>query len=186
MSGLQGGSSFTGEGGFSGSGSFSLDMNGAGNLNGNMDIDGSLSQGEQDEQEYMDIQNDARQQETNRNNNDNRGNKKTMDNKNGVPGSQQYGNVNSQTAVYQSGIGNSNTQGGVMQQPFRRQNKPIHHEVNQRIVCGYRYRTVYPSLQLHNLNIENEIIQAGLGNDETSIGQYAMRREFSGPFNHLM
>lgn len=191
MSELQGGSTFAG------AGSFSVDVTGAGNVNGNAEIDGSLSRGRENEDADMNTQNDAWNEEINYRNNG-EGNAETSnfgeenlrnkDNNDVILGVQQYGNMNSQSSIQQNGIANSNTQGAVMQKTFRRHNIPTVHIPNQHLVCGYRYRIVYPSQRSQYSNLENEIDQPVLlnSNDQTSVEQFAERREFSGPFNHLL
>lgn len=196
MPGLRGGSSFTG------AGSFSVGVSGAGNVNGNAAMDGSISQGGNNEDVDMGMQNDDNWQQEMNNRDNSEVNEETggiinfdqeksrnIDNNDVMYGSHQYGNVNAQTGIQQNGVANSNAQGAIMQQAYRRQNNPILHNPNQHIVCGYRYRIIYPSQQLQNSNLENEIAQSGLVNsngETTSVGQFEERREFSGPFNHLL
>lgn len=183
MSGVHGGGSFAGSGGFS------VDINGAGNLNGKAVIDGSFSGGEQNEDEEVDNQNDYDREDNTEvgeemiNGNDfGLENSDSMDYSDAPIGSHQFDNVNSQAAINQYGMGNTNKQGGITQQVFRRQNKTIHQLPKQHIVCGYHYKTIYPGIQP---NVENDAIQQSFLNDQ-SVGQYTMRRFYSGPFNHLL
>lgn len=194
MSGLQGGKSFAG------AGSFSVGITGAGNLNGNAAIDGSFSSGERnDDDEEADIQsytdqeirtkyNVGEEMATNNRNDLRQRNVEIMETNNNAHGSSQFGNVNSQSSINQSGMANSNKQGGVMQQAFRRQNNSIEQQPNQHIVCSYHYKTIYPNIQLQSSNVESNVIESNLrnANDQSLVGQYAMRRFYSGPFNHLL
>lgn len=179
MSGFRGGSS----GSFTGSGGFSLDITGAGNLNGNAAIDGSFSGGKQSDDTEADIQNDSDQEIYTEYNADEefesesgRENSELMNGNNVAPGEgHQFDNVNSQAAINQYGMANSNQQGNIMQHALRRQDKAIHPIPKQYIICGYRYKTIYPKGQLGASNV-----------DQSLVGQHTMRRFYSGPFNHLL
>lgn len=193
MSGLRGGNSFAG------AGAFSVGITGAGNLNGNAAIDGSFSNGEQNDDEDADIQSDTDQEirmnynvdeemATSNGNDFGQGNSEIRGNNNNALGSSQFGNVNSQTAIHQYGMANSNKQGGIMQQVFRRQNNSMYQRPNQHLVCSYHYKTIYPNIQLQSSNVESDVIESNLRNinDQSLVGQYQMRRFYSGPFNHLL
>lgn len=184
MSGLRGGLDL------SGAGSLSVGVSGAGNLNAA--IDGSFSSGEQNDDTYMGIQSNDEQAEYNidegiATSNNNFGNGQLIENGNvEYLESHQFGNMNAQSGVSQSGMFNSNKQGGITQSAFRRQNNAIHQLPNQHIVCGYHYKTIYPYAQLLDSNIENDVIGSALSlrnaNDQhqSLTEQYTMRRFYAG------
>lgn len=187
MSGLSGGNKFAG------TGAFSLDVTGAGNLNGNAVIDGSFANGKQSDDRVADIQShtddeirtDYNGGEEMDNGNENFGRGSSIDD----IALHQFGNVNSQADIHQYGMANSNKQGGIMQQAYRRQKNSIHQQPNQHLVCGYRYKTIYPDIQLQRSHVESDAIESDLRNadDQSLAGQYTMQRRFySGPFNHLL
>lgn len=182
MPGLQGESSFTGSGGLS------VDIRGAGNLNGKAVIDGSFSSGERNDDTDEDIQNDSDQEiETSNTGKRNDFGRGLMENNVGLE-SPELGNINSQSAIYQYGTSNSNKQGDIMQQAFRRQNNSINQEPKKHIICGYLYKTLYPNIQQQNLYVESDIVEPSWRNayEQSLVGQYGMRRFYSGPFNHLL
>ncbi len=190
VSGLQGASNVAGSAGFS------LDINGAGNLNGNAAIDGSFANAKQSDDIDVGIQNEYREEfgtdggeelqlggeEIGMSNGNNFGNVRPGEINNAALGAQSFGNFNSQSSLNQYGMANSNLQGGIIQQEFRRQSKSIHQLPNQHIVCGYHYKTIYPNVQLQSYNAESDDI----GLNGPLVGQYTMRRFYSGPFNHLL
>lgn len=180
MSGFQGGSSFTGSGGLS------IDVTGAGNLNGKAAIDGSFSseernaEAESENRPYVDDE-----MATGNKNDFGRG----LMEKNDVGlESPESGNVNSQSAVYQYGMDNSNKQGDIVQQTFRRQNNSIHQLPKKHLICGYYYKTIYPNIQQQSLNVERDVLEPYWQNvnDRSMVGQYGIHRVYSGPFNHLL
>lgn len=182
--------------GLSGNAGLSIGLNGAGNVNGNTDIDGGFSR---ETDNFAEDIPDSRSAEIETNQRiENVGGKREDsgidydsdeidDGKtsNGVA-YPSYGNVNSQSHVNQYGVSNSNLQGGITQQALRRQSKAI--QLPQHIVCGYIYETVYPSVPLHSVNGEGDVVEPFLQYpiDDPMVYPNEMRRFYSGPFNHLL